>query len=83
MTKSNILRFGCRFFAVVACGLALAACGSKPPKTASHVEDARVMPEFICKIDGCCAGHGEVARVQPDKLIICTDGTPSEICDCH
>jgi hypothetical protein len=36
-----------------------------------------------CKIEGCCEGHGEVAYVQPDYLIICTDGQPSEICDCH
>jgi hypothetical protein len=36
-----------------------------------------------CKIEGCCEGHGDVAYVQPDYLIICTDGQPSEICDCH
>jgi hypothetical protein len=36
-----------------------------------------------CNFNGCCQGHGDVAFVQPDKAIMCTDGTPSEICDCH
>lgn len=37
----------------------------------------------MCKVDGCCAGHGEVAYVQRDFAIICTDGQASDICDCH
>ena len=77
-----------RLCAIVVCGALTATCGSAPsttptPKAVSQPADARVLPEFSCKVEGCCAGHGEVARVQPDKLIICTDGEPSQICDCH
>jgi hypothetical protein len=40
-------------------------------------------PAPICRVEGCCPGRGEIAYVQPDLLVICGDGLPSEICDCH
>lgn len=51
-----------------------AVAGVAPPRN-------QVAP--MCKTDGCCAGHGDVALVQRDFAIICTDGQASDICDCH
>lgn len=50
---------------------------------AHEPETSRAAFAPLCKIDGCCEGHGTVGYVQPDKFIMCTDGSPSQICDCH
>lgn len=61
---------------------ALAGCAAKPsPQPAALGWGGRLAPE--CKLEGCCEGHGKVAYVQPDRNIMCTDGTSSQICDCH
>jgi hypothetical protein len=61
---------------------ACAAKSSSPaPPPAPLFE--RPNPAPYCKIEGCCQNHGGGGYLQPDKLIICADGQPSEICDCH
>jgi len=81
--------FGRRLFAVAAAAAA-ASCAAreaapKPPVEAAAQPAPPSWRRFApyCQLQGCCAGHGEVAYLQPDKIIMCTDGRPSEICDCH
>jgi hypothetical protein len=57
------------------------AVGSAAARSALAIPGANFVP--LCKLEGCCAGHGAIAYVQPDKFIMCTDGEPSQICDCH
>lgn len=59
---------------------ALTACAKPAPRPPPPAQ-TRMVP--ACKLDGCCRGHGEVAYVQPDRFIMCTDGETSRICDCH
>jgi len=63
--------------------LTIAACTSKPPPARSVPARTDPMIAPTCRIEGCCQGHGDVAYMQPDKIIMCTDGEPSAICDCH
>lgn len=83
--------------AVTLClALLLASCTNEPaalkasvaaPEKASPVSASITWSKNAfapsCKLDGCCEGHGDVAYVQPDRFIMCTDGEPSQICDCH
>jgi hypothetical protein len=68
----------------------LLACATKPglrvPPPAPWAAPTLIPgQQFVpaCKLEGCCEGHGAVAYVQPDKFVMCTDGSPSQICDCH
>lgn len=64
--------------------LCLAACATHEPaaaRTPAHPIENFFAP--LCDVKGCCQGHGQVAYVQPDKAIMCTDGSTSDICDCH
>ena len=72
-----------RLGTMLICGLAFGACTPKaaPPAPMPQLSDKSPVP--MCRIEGCCQGHGNVAYMQPDKIIMCTDGQPSEICDCH
>jgi hypothetical protein len=65
--------------------LALVACATQPPSVAPQPSLLPAGSQFApaCKLDGCCEGHGQVAYLQPDKFVMCTDGEPSRICDCH
>jgi len=63
-------------------GLAMAACASKPPPLLPTQPASKTIYP-ACNLEGCCAGHGEVAYLQPDRFVMCTDGEPSRICDCH
>ena len=36
-----------------------------------------------CRLENCCAGRGDVAYMQADWFVICADGLPSDVCDCH
>lgn len=70
------------------CGSAIAGCAAKPP---SPTQQAVVIPGKqshpvtapICRVEGCCPGRGEKAYLQSDWFVICADGLPSDICDCH
>lgn len=63
--------------------LSIGACATQP----EPVESPITYPDYdlsqSCNIEGCCAGHGDHGVLQPDRIIMCADGTPSLICDCH
>jgi len=63
----------------------LAACAARPVpvRAASPPLPVKTIPSPACNLEGCCAGHGEVAYLQPDRFVMCTDGEASRICDCH
>jgi hypothetical protein len=74
------------YVAAAACAPSRPAAALRPPPPPRVMDPPRgpknaAVPS--CNFNGCCQGHGDVAFVQPDKAIMCTDGTPSEICDCH
>lgn len=77
--------------AVGACstGGTLSDTSSVPVKTSAAEAMSRsaalAQPDAApqCITEGCCTGHGDVAYIQPDRFIMCTDGEPSRICDCH
>lgn len=75
--------------ALLAAALAPVACAEKrvaaPTAQAAAPAGSETWRRFApaCRLDGCCAGHGEVAYLQPDKFVMCTDGETSQICDCH
>ena len=77
---------------LLAACLGASACSTETPKGVDTAKAAPVSaaatlerPDLApqCITQGCCAGHGEVAYIQPDRFIMCTDGEPSRICDCH
>ena len=69
---------------LVLSGLTLAACASRlPPRLPPPLAPVPANANSTCNLAGCCAGHGEVAYLQPDRFVMCTDGEPSMICDCH
>lgn len=81
-TKETVKRagpgLGKAIFFIVAFGLT--TCVRPPPPRAAATA-VRAGP--ACKLDGCCQGHGEVAYLQRDLIVMCTDGSPSLTCDCH
>jgi hypothetical protein len=71
-----------RLCAMLAC-LAMGACASTPVPVAVPADQSKNIVSPACKLEGCCEGHGQVALLQPDRFVMCTDGEPSRICDCH
>jgi len=68
-------------FLLILASISLSTCTS--PTQPASPSQARNVHAPQCVVEGCCEGHGKVAFVQMDKAIMCTDGTASEICDCH
>jgi len=66
---------------LIVSAIALVTCTG--PTSQATSSQARNGPAPQCVVEGCCEGHGDVAFLQMDKAIMCTDGTASEICDCH
>jgi len=85
----NYQRLRLATLGIMLTGLVTAGCAT--PRTAHAPAPDGAGPlitpgqQFVpaCKIEGCCEGHGTVAYVQPDKFVMCTDGSPSQLCDCH
>jgi hypothetical protein len=71
-----------RISIALAC-LVISACIAKRVVTTPLPAPTQPLIAPACKMEGCCEGHGEVAYLQPDRFIMCTDGEPSQICDCH
>ena len=69
------------------CAASMSACAPKQPPAptplAAAVAPPRPTAVAECRLEGCCRDHGEVAYLQRDLAVICTDGTASTICDCH
>jgi hypothetical protein len=65
------------------CAVAITACAAKPPHASSQPMLPRKLVAPACKLQGCCIGHGDVAYLQSDLIVMCTDGEASRICDCH
>ena len=70
---------------VVVASLLVGACSAKPATATRPSSPPPVVQASgpACITEGCCAGHGTVAYIQPDRFIMCTDGQASQICDCH
>jgi hypothetical protein len=65
------------------CAVLIAACAPNPPIASPQAVPVRRTVAPVCKLQGCCVGHGDVAYLQSDLIVMCTDGEPSRICDCH
>jgi hypothetical protein len=63
--------------------LAVGGCASKAQPPLVPLKPSHIINSSTCNLEGCCAGHGKVAYLQPDRFVMCTDGAPSTICDCH
>ncbi len=80
-----------RIAIVLVVGFALEACASEPliipaPSEAELLPAMDVQPpppSDTCRLEGCCAGRGEKAYLQSDWYVMCPDGLPSDVCDCH
>jgi hypothetical protein len=76
-----------RRFLALTCAVVITACAPKPPIASSVPVPMLVpVPKMVapaCKLQGCCMGHGDVAYMQSDLIVMCTDGEASRICDCH
>jgi len=71
----------CQLCVMVAARI-LTACAHKPAPLTPVPDYGAIMLQS-CNVQGCCVGHGGVAALQPDRLLMCRDGQVSQICDCH